>query len=174
VASVGIRNDEVWFVSRGKWPQEVKETTDEKGAKFSSKMTTLELVGLFLPLLCIPNELKGHNVVLGVDNIGAVFGWENKSVKGDLTASALVRALSIVSSFLHCRIFVEHAPRVADQASRLADDLSRASTTTEEVEEAIQGARKFDLPQPIITWTKKLDTDWDLGFKMVDYLKEVM
>jgi len=174
VASVSFKDKKAWFVCQGTWPKSVQEKTDEKGAKFSSKMTTLELIGLFLPLLSIPNELKGCNVVLGVDNVSVVFGWENKTVKGDLTASALVRALSIVSSFLHCRIFVEHAPRVADQASKLADDLSRASTATAEVMRTTSTARKFGMPPPITSWLSELNTDWDLGFKMVEYLKETM
>ena len=91
VASLGLtESDSFWFLCRGEWPEAILKRKDEKGANFSSKMTTLETVGLLLPFLTVPQTVKGKNIILGVDNISVVFGWENRSAKGDLSASVLI------------------------------------------------------------------------------------
>ena len=101
VASLGhTPTGEIWFMCRGQWPKNILTDLDEKGAAFKSKMTTLELVGLMLPFLTIPDAIRGRHVVLGVDNRSVVHAWQNKSAKGDMSASVLVRALLIVTSFL--------------------------------------------------------------------------
>ena len=91
---------EIWFTCRGQWPDNIRTDVDKKGAAFKSKMTSLELVGLFLPFLTMPEIVRGRHVVLGVDNRSVVHAWQNKSVMGDITASALVRALMVVSANL--------------------------------------------------------------------------
>ena len=70
---------------------------DSKGSAFASKTTTLETIGLLLPFLTIPQTVRGRHVVLGVDNIAVVFGWYNKCIKGDKSASILIRALLLIS-----------------------------------------------------------------------------
>ena len=134
---------------RGEWPPAIINGKDEKGADFASKMTTLELVGLFLPLLTVPNIVRGRNIILGVDNVSVVFGWENRSVKGDLTASALIRALHLVSCSLECRIFARHVPRLSSPASMLADSLTRASTTKDISPDSLVGITMFEKPEPL-------------------------
>jgi hypothetical protein len=81
VASLGHFEEKAfWFMCRGRWPEAIYWMVDEKGSSFASKMTTLELVGLFLPLLTVPEVVQGKNIVLGVDNVSVVFAWENRSV----------------------------------------------------------------------------------------------
>ena len=146
---------------------------DEKGAEFKSKMTTLKLVCLMLPVLTIPRIVKGHHIILGVDNISRVHAWENKSVKGDLTASALVRALMVIAAFLECRVYTKHVTRLSTEASQLADSLTRDTTATEAVWARVQGAMQLDPPQALWDWLGELSTDWQLGFKLVDTLKNM-
>ncbi len=52
------------------------------------------MVGLLLSFLTIPDMLAGKQVVLQVDNtrIAALFGWEDKQVKGDIAASRFILA----------------------------------------------------------------------------------
>ncbi len=146
---------------------------DEKGAEFRSKMTTLELVGLMLPFLTIPHIVRGRHIILGVDNVSVVHAWENKSVKRDLTASALVRALMVVAAFLECRVYTRHVTRLSTEASQLADSLTRNTTATEAVWAKVQGAMQLDPPQALWALLDKLTTDWQLGFKLVDVLKNL-
>ena len=175
VASLGLTpSEDFWFMCRGEWPPAIINGKDEKGADFASKMTTLELVGLFLPLLTVPNIVQGRNIILGVDNVSVVFGWENRSVKGDLTASALIRALHLVSCFLECRIFARHVPRLSSPASMLADSLTRASTTKDISPDSLVGITMFEKPEPLWEWLHEPQTDWNLGFKIIDWLKKKM
>ena len=173
VASLGLNSSgELWFLCRGEWPESILTGQDEKGADFASKMTTLELVGLFLPLLTVPQIIQGRNIVLGVDNVSVVFGWENGSVKGDLTASALIRALHLVACFLECRIFARHVPRLSSPASLLADSLTRASTTRDICPDSLMGITEFEKPEPLWEWLHRPQTDWNLGFKIIEWLKK--
>ena len=172
VASLGLNSSEdFWFMCKGEWPPAIINGKDEKGADFASKMTTLELVGFFLPLLAAPKLVQGRNIVMGVDNVSVVFGWENRSVKGDLTASALIRALHLVSCFLECRIFARHVPRLSSPASMLADSLTRASTAKDISPELLAGITTFEKPEPLWEWLQEPQIDWNLGFKFIDWLK---
>jgi hypothetical protein len=173
VASVGHRdNKEIWFVCRGSWPESVYTHIDEKGSPLSSKMTTLELVGLFLPFLTIPEFIQKRNVVLGVDNVSVVFAWENGSVRGDQYASALVRALYILTSYLECRVFVRHVPRMTSLSSYMADSLTRKSTATAEIWAELVGALQYQQPSVLWSWLEEPFADWDLGFALVKDLKK--
>ena len=175
VASLGLTNSgSFWYLCRGIWPQAILEGVDEKGAHFASKTTTLETVGLLLPLLTVPHVVQGRSVILGVDNTSVVFGWENRSVSGDMTASTLIRALHLVACFLECRIFTRHIPRESCLASVMADSLTRASTAKSEVWAAVTGAVQYDPPAPLWDWLQDPQTDWDLGFKLIDWLKSFM
>jgi hypothetical protein len=173
VASIGLRNESsFWFLCRGEWPPSVTSFVDEKGASLAQKMTTLELVGLFLPILSVPETVRNRNVVLGVDNLGVVFAWENGYAKGDMLASVLVRALGVVAAYLECRIFVQHVPRLTTLASVMADSLTRASTASAEVWSELVGTASYAPPQRLWAWLAEPFLDWDLGLELVEYLKE--
>ena len=51
---------------------------DSKGARFGSKTSTLEMVGIVLPFLLCPDFLLNQHVVFSTNNIGCYFGWLNK------------------------------------------------------------------------------------------------
>jgi hypothetical protein len=46
-------------------------------------MMTLEATGLLLPLRTVPGVIASQHVVLGVDNLDVVYGWQNGGCKGD-------------------------------------------------------------------------------------------
>jgi hypothetical protein len=174
VASIGLRTDKsFWFLCRGSWPQSVFTYRDEKGAALSQKMTTLELIGLLLPILTVPDVVRNRDIVLGVDNLGVVFAWENGYAKGDLLASVLVRAMGIVAAYLECRVHVRHVPRMTSLASVMADSLTRASTANAQVWAAMVGTATYEPPSCLWSWLSKPFPDWDLGLTLVDYLKEL-
>ena len=103
--------------------------TDSKGARFGSKTSMLEMVGITLPFLLYPNLLVNQHVVFSTDNVGCFFGWENMSVKGDETASILVKAVLLMSAFLGTTVHVVHIPRKTTWENIVADKLSRKNTT---------------------------------------------
>jgi len=172
VASIGYtESDNIWFACTGRWPRTILSGQDEKGAAFASKTTMLETVGLLLPILTTPNTVAGRNIVLGVDNIAVFYAWKNRSAKGDLLASTLIRALHIVSAYLECRIFVEHVPRRSTATSVLADDLTRASTATAAAWNQLSGAMVTDMPAVVSSWLQNPTVNWQLGFDIVSDLK---
>jgi hypothetical protein len=175
VASIGLRSEKsFWFLCRGNWPPSVFSYHDEKGAALAQKMTTLELVGLFLPLLTVPEVVRNRDIILGVDNLGVVFAWENGYAKGDLLASVLIRALGIVAAYLECRVHVRHIPRMTSLASIMADSLTRASTASAEVWSAMVGTASYAPPHSLWAWLAEPEVDWDLGITLVDYLKDIV
>ncbi len=74
-AAVGIASSgSIWFCARVTWPTFLLlHTRDERDKAYGCKSTTLELVGLLLPILTIPHILQGREVCLHVDII-AVYG----------------------------------------------------------------------------------------------------
>ena len=67
---------------------------------------------------------------MGVDNIACIHGWENKSLKGEITASIVIRALHLISSLLGSVIHLRHVPRKSDWESNLVDRMSRKKSTS--------------------------------------------
>ena len=133
-------------------------------------MTTLELVGLFLPFLTMPELVRGRHVSLEVDNKSVVHAWLNKSAKGDLSASVLVRALMVVTAFLECRLYVQHTKRNTTRESFLADCLTR-DHTADKAWPDMADARVEDPLADLWGWLEKPTADWQLGFKLIDNLK---
>ncbi len=60
----------------------IEKKTDGKGAKFGDKTCTLEVIGVILPFLLIPEKLKNQLIVCGVDCMGVCMGGKTKKFKG--------------------------------------------------------------------------------------------
>jgi len=115
------------------WPEDfLLHAKDQLGRAYGCKSTFLELAGLIQPFLTIPEILQGREVLFLVDNLAVVYGWENRCIKNDLSASILIRAMHIVAAYLGCIAHVQHLPRMSTEAAQLADRLSRKSTTTDD------------------------------------------
>ncbi len=55
------------------WPRDfIEKKKDGKGAKFGDKTSTLEVIGVILPFLLIPEKLRNQHIVCGVDCMGVV------------------------------------------------------------------------------------------------------
>jgi hypothetical protein len=134
VASIVLNEkNEVIKWARIYWPEVFLEhSKDDKGAYYGSKTTTLEAIGLIIPLLISPDTMTGKHLVFKVDNIAVVFGWENRVVKNDTTATILIRTLHLLSAYLGFFVHVQHEPRCSSKYSILPDHLSRKSTTKQE------------------------------------------
>ena len=101
VCSLGMDGNTVKTCCIIKWPLRfLNDATDSKGAHFGSKTTTLEMVGLLLPLLTVPHLLVGKHAVFSVDNIAFWHGWKSRGISNDITASILIRAMYLISYFV--------------------------------------------------------------------------
>ena len=117
VASVYIDEEGcLTFAARMRWPEGfLYRAQNEKGCYYGDKSTTLETIGLLLPFLAISEEVAKRHVVLQVDNVAAIYGWESRQVKGNVLASILIRALHLVSSYLACKIYPKPLPLDPEQ-----------------------------------------------------------
>jgi hypothetical protein len=144
------------------------ERIDEKGAMLKNKTTTLEMIGVLLPFLQIPEHLKNQHIVVKVDNIGCFFGWENLSVQGDNHASILTRTLYLVSSFLGCGIHLQHLPRMSSWNAQLADRLSWESTTTWADRELLRAHKARKISKARQNWLKDRTEDFSLATRILE------
>jgi hypothetical protein len=122
-ASVGYNEAGPVFLTTIKWLDWLLTVAKgTNGTSFGSHRLTT-------PVLSNPRELRGEHIILEVDNLGVVFGWEKRMTKGDVEVSILLRALNLIEAFLHCKIYIQHVPRVSNAMASLADALTRESMT---------------------------------------------
>ena len=125
---------DIWAWTRLQWPEGLLTgKVDEKGCSFGSKTTTLESVGLLLPLLAFPESLAGKHLVFKIDNMAVVWGWESGYVKNDETASEILKTISYLAGYLGATVHVEHVNRMSEDLAKLADEMSRRSESRDAV-----------------------------------------
>jgi hypothetical protein len=152
-ASLEVLEDRVSWWMQVTWPlQFINSAMDSRGCSFGSKTATLEAVGLILPFLAIPESLTGRNVVLYVDNMSLVFGWENGYVKNDESASIFLKTICLISMYIGAQVYVHHVNRCSDKWSKLADSLSRKSSTKASDRWLLKDARKSAVPMSLMKW----------------------
>ena len=118
--------DDIWAWTRVSWPDHfLTEEKDEKGVFYGSKSTTLESVGLLLPMIAFPEKVAGRNLVFSIDNIAVMHGWLSGYVRNDRTASEVLKAAQYMAAFLGVTIYVRHVPRVSNPLAHMADEISR-------------------------------------------------
>jgi len=171
-ASINHINDtssDVWFCCRLTWPttflMSARDTSDHA---FGCKSSTLEVIALILPFLCIPNTLKGRDVILLTDNESVVFGWLSRRIQHDITASLFIRALHIISTFLDCQVTIRHLPRMSTPSAILADQLTRGDTTQAAQLAAIASSPIHEPPDSLMEWLANPQEDWNLPMRLLD------
>jgi hypothetical protein len=144
VASLGGQSIfDTWFAARLTWPENLLTSTkDSRGNLFGHNSTTLETVGLLLPLLCIPHHCQNRPLLFYVDNLPLVYAFHKKYAKSDPETSLLLRCFFLLCSFLSCEPHIRYLPRCSTPLLHLADTLSRSHTTD------------FPLPTSIFTLTE--------------------
>ena len=164
---------EMLLAHRIEWPEEMlRGKKDKEGSRFGNKSTTLEMVGLLLPFLLIPEVLRHQHVVLKVDNIACVYGWENKAVKGDSSASILIRSLHLINSYLTCYVHVSHLKRATTWESKMVDSMSRATTMTRQQEKLLASFQEYRAPSCFLDWIENPVKDWNLAFRLLNFVKQ--
>ena len=95
----------IWGWTRNSWPEQLlTELKDEKGRFFGCKSTTLESVGILLPLLAFPEKVTGRNLIFRIDNIAVMYGWQHRYVKNDGTALEILKSAQYLGAFLGATI----------------------------------------------------------------------
>ena len=162
------------FCSRLTWPESfLIQAVDSSGRAYGCKTTTLEIVAMMLPFLTEPTILAGRHVVLQVDNAASVFGWHRHHVSHDASASILLRALHLISSYLACYVHVVHVPRVSTNAAFLVDALSRVSSSNPRVIRAIRHASLPAPPAILLAWLSSPTEDWTFAVDLLHHVQSL-
>jgi hypothetical protein len=157
------------------WPKEfIVNSRDSAGIRFGNKSTTLECIGLLIPLLTAPELLAGRHVVLRVDNIACVYGFENGQLKNDETASIMIRAAKLVAAYLGTVLHVEHVGRRSCWEAELADNLSRERTTSFIEQRALSRFTCKRLPCILNVWLNNPISDWSIPLKLLKHMQAVI
>ena len=132
--------------------------------------STLEALGVLVPMMIDPHRCVGKSLEVYIDNISVVYSFRKRR-SNDRLAHTLIRAACLLSGALACRLFVTWVPRRSDQLSIIADDLThmnfqsallldrRATTTTYQ-----------SFPPPISDWMKDPIYDRDLGHTIISWM----
>jgi hypothetical protein len=144
------------------------------GSYFGTKSGTLEAVGLTLPFVSYPTDLIGKKIVLQVDNTSLIYGWEKHYCKNDAETSLLLRVLHMIEVYLPCKIHLQHVKRCSTTMAKVADQLSRKSSTTSKTLRIIKNSEKFEPKGALYNWLKKPVLDWTLPEKIVSDISKIL
>ena len=131
----------------------------------------MELLGLLIPFVSIPEQLTNKFVILKVDNLSCVYGWENGYAKEDEYASIIIRCLVLLTSFLGTNLTIKHLPRVSSWEAKKVDRMSRKSSSTQEDLNLLNSFEYCDFPLPLLNWLKNPSADWDLPVNILESVK---
>ena len=160
---------DIWIWSRLKWPEALLiEQKDEKGTRYGNKSTTLECIGLLIPFLAFPNEVRGRHILFKVDNAAVTTGWERGYVKNDKAASKIIKCIGYIAALLGTRVYVEHVDRMSDEMASLADELSRKCTAKDKIaQKALNRAEKREVKGFFLEWLRNPEGNQDLCWELV-------
>jgi hypothetical protein len=165
----------VIYANRFQWPYNfIQAATDEKGVRYGDKTTTLEMIGLLMPFLTVPELLKNQHIVFKVDCFGTIYGMMNKAAKGDSTASVFIRAAHLIAAYLECTMHIQHLPRVSDWGAEVTDRLSRSSTMTSQDRKLVRAFRNRKVPGCLLEWFENPKCDWNLAVKLLEHVKKLV
>ena len=162
----------IWFCSRVFWPRFfLLKARDSLDHAYGCKSSTLEAIGILLPLLCCPTKIARKEILLLTDNESVVYGWDSCRVQHDVSALIILRSVHIISHFLGCRTTVQHLPRKSTPLASLADELTRSSTTKRYQLDAIRYSTSLPVPKELMDWLQSPSEDWDLPLRLLDCVK---
>jgi hypothetical protein len=176
VAGVGLEaKGSIWWWSRLFWSFELlHRSQDSKGAHFGNKMSTLEAIGILLPLLTVPEKLLGRELVFFVDNISVMYGWENNGLKNDITATIMLRAVSLIAAYLGAEVHVMHIPRMENKWAELADSLTRQKTSSKSVFAILGEVPESKVKGALEEWIEHPTENWELPENLLNEVKSRM
>jgi len=140
------------------------------GARYSRKMSALELVG---PLVCVAagaDLCRGRPVRIWVDNYGSVAIFKKGYSTSCALSSALASAIAIVCTAIGCRLTIDKITRCSSTGAILADELSKGRFDAflrkrpPQLQLPTEPAR---IPASILAWVARPHADNSLGAKIL-------
>ena len=132
--------------------------------------STLEALGLIIPMMIEPHRCVGKALHFNIDNFAVVCSAQKRRSR-DRLAHTLIRAAYLVSGALACKIFVSWRQRRSDPPSVVADDLThmdfRSATS---LDQYVNTSTHQYFPEPISRWMRNPCFDRDLGHKIIEWM----
>jgi hypothetical protein len=163
-ASLGLsQNGDFNFIAKQKW--------SEKFLLFANNNSgMLESIGLLLPFLCIPEKLQNKQNILQTDNLAVVFAWQKKYAKNDEKLTIFIQSLHLIECALQCKIFVEHVLRCSTPAAKMADALTRKSTTPPSFAIDYNHLKIYHPKSPLKIMYDRPSIDWKFPLLLADHV----
>ena len=170
-----VEDGPVWFHASVTWPEYLLlKARDSEDHAYGCKSPTLEAIGAMLPFLCCPHKLINRDVLLLTDNMAVVFGWDSRRVPHDESASIVLQAIHLIANYLGCAVTIQHLPRTSTESAVLADNLTRASTTTDRERAMLKDAESLPIPTSLTRWLENPSEDWSLPRTLLKHVQETL
>jgi hypothetical protein len=95
-------------------------------------------------------------------------------MKGDVTASILVKALHLICAFLGSVVHVVHIPRCSSWESVTAEKLSREKTTGFLEKQMLLRFSSLSIPTALSNWLETPKEDWTLALDLLHNVQDQM
>jgi ethanolamine ammonia-lyase large subunit len=104
--------------------------------------------------------------------MACVYGFQNYHMKGDISASILIKALRMIEACLGCMVHVMHIPRCSDWESEMADNLSREKSTGFLETQTLRRFKHLQPPKRLTNWLASPVEDWNLATDLLLHVQE--
>jgi hypothetical protein len=145
-----------------------------EGKKVGRKLSALELVGPLVTVAAGHHLLRNKQVIIWVDNAGAVAIWNKGYSTRCALSSTIVSAISAVAAAIGCTVFIKKIARCSAAGAVMADHLSKANFQWFRQHAAQVGWRlqvePARVPVTLLRWIDKLVQSDDLAH---DILREL-
>jgi hypothetical protein len=146
---------------------------DKEGRTLAKKLSFLEILGPLLVLVCAPNVVRGKNIRVWVDNIGAVQIWQKGYSQSCDLCTTVAKAIALIASHLQCRIDIVKIRRCSSDEAVMADALSKG-----DMQKFVQlwGKPLPDakiIPRTLIKWLSDPIPTFNLGIDICNELDDM-
>jgi len=132
--------------------------------------STLEALGILLPMMVDPFRCVGRSLHFHIDNIAVVFSFKKRR-SHDRLAHTIIRAAYLIAGALACTLYVSWIPRRSNLCSKIADDLTHGDFSSVGMLDKHAFTRAYEtFPPPIRGWMKSPQYDRDLGHKAISWM----
>jgi hypothetical protein len=169
-AVAGSDTNSIWAVIRLIWPPSLLSTAkDHRNQFFGHKSTTLEAIGMLLPLLAFPKFCRHRHLVFITDSHPLWSDWPSRHSSSDPETSLILRCITLLAAYLQCNIHVFREKRCSTPMSSLADTYSRSDYAP--THPYLTPTHLYHQHHPaLFAWLLHPTLDWSLPVKLLDNL----
>lgn len=144
--------------------------SSNEGSLVANTTSTLEALGILIPMMIDPFRCVGKSLHIHIDNIAVVFSFRKRRSK-DTLAHTIIRASYLLAGALACTLSVSWIPRRSERNSIIADDLTHSDFESALKMDRFTTTKLYEsFPPPISNWMRNPSYDRDLGHKVIAWM----